>query len=164
MPQSIPSFFCSDLFHHETFRPLFRRLAPFPLVLGCSRPLVGVDTKSSEVVQETPYPLIFLPVYAARAPHQFSEHHSLRQSGVLHACHKSGEQDLPLAHNHLDALTSRLHEGVQIVYRAGGAVVLSSTDAASQEDVVGSVQRVVVAGARAPRNAAVQHCLEYIGT
>ena len=38
------------------------------------------------------------------------------------------------------------------------------TDAASQEPVVGSAQRVVVARARAPRDAAVQHCLEYLGS
>ena len=44
-----------------------------------------------------------------------------------------------------------------------GAIVLSSTDAASQKPVVGSAQRVVVARARALRNAAVQHCLEYFG-
>ena len=43
-----------------------------------------------------------------------------------------------------------------------GAVILSSTDAASQEPVVGSAQRVVVERARAPRDAAVQHCLEYL--
>ena len=42
------------------------------------------------------------------------------------------------------------------------AFVLSPTDAASQEAVVGSAQRVVVARARAPRDAAVQHCLEYL--
>ena len=117
MPQSSPSFFCSYLFYHETFRPLFHRLAPFPLVLGCSRLLVGVGTKSSEVVQETPYPLFSLPLHAARAPH------SLRQSGVLHACHKSGQQNPPPAHNHLDALTSQLHEGVQIVHRVVGAIL-----------------------------------------
>ena len=45
-----------------------------------------------------------------------------------------------------------------------GAIVLSPTDAASQEPVVGSAQRVVVARARALRDAAVQHCLEYLGT
>ena len=45
-----------------------------------------------------------------------------------------------------------------------GAIVLSPTDAASQEAVVGSAQRVVVARARAPRDAAVQHCLEYLGS
>ena len=33
-----------------------------------------------------------------------------------------------------------------------GAIVLSSTDAASQEPVLGSAQRVVVARARAPRS------------
>ena len=45
-----------------------------------------------------------------------------------------------------------------------GAIVLSPTDAASQEPVVGSAQRVVVARARAPRDVAVQHCLEYLGS
>ena len=44
-----------------------------------------------------------------------------------------------------------------------GAIVLSPTDAASQEPVGGSAQRVVMARARAPRDAAVQHCLEYLG-
>ena len=45
-----------------------------------------------------------------------------------------------------------------------GAIVFSPTGAASQEAVVGSAQRVVVARARAPRDAAVQHCLEYLGS
>ena len=45
------------------FRLLFHRCAPSPLVLGCSRPLVGVDAESSEVVQETPHPLFLM------APH-----------------------------------------------------------------------------------------------
>ena len=34
---------------------------PFPLVLGCDRPLVGVDAETSEVVQETPHPFFLLP-------------------------------------------------------------------------------------------------------
>ena len=41
-------------------------------------------------------------------------------------------------------------------------IVLSPTDAASQEAVVGSVQLVVVARARAPCDAALQHCLGYL--
>ena len=46
-----------------------------------------------------------------------------------------------------------------------GAIVLSPTDATSQEPVVvGSAQRVVVARARAPHDTAVQHCLEYLGS
>ena len=45
-----------------------------------------------------------------------------------------------------------------------GAIVLSPTDAVSQEAVVGSAQRVVMSRARAPRNAAVQHCLQYLGS
>ena len=45
-----------------------------------------------------------------------------------------------------------------------GAIVLSPADAVSQESVVGSVQRVVVARSRAPLDAAVQHRLEYLGS
>ena len=41
------------------------------------------------VVQETPRPLFFLASHAVRAPGQFSEHHALRQSRILHARHKS---------------------------------------------------------------------------
>ena len=36
--------------------------------LGCSRPLVGVDAESSEIVQEIPHPLFFLAHHTARAP------------------------------------------------------------------------------------------------
>ena len=45
-----------------------------------------------------------------------------------------------------------------------GAAVLSPINTASQEAVVGSAQRVVVTRARATRAAAVQHCLEYLGS
>ena len=45
-----------------------------------------------------------------------------------------------------------------------GAILLSPTDAGSQEPIMGSAQRVVVARTRAPRYAAVQHCLEYLGS
>ena len=44
------------------------------------------------------------------------------------------------------------------------AIILSPTDAASVGAVVGSAQRVVVARARALRDAAVQHCLVYLGS
>ena len=44
-------------------------------------------------------------------------------------------------------------------------MVGAPADAASQQAVGGSAQRVVVVRARAPREAAVQHyCLEYIGS
>ena len=45
-----------------------------------------------------------------------------------------------------------------------GAIVRLPADAASQEAVVGSAQRVVVARSRAPRDAAVQYCLEHLGS
>ena len=44
-----------------------------------------------------------------------------------------------------------------------GQEAFLSCDAASQEAVVGSAQRVVVTRARAPRDTAVQHCLGYFG-
>ena len=60
--------------------------------------------------------------------------------------------------------TSRLHKRVQIKNRVVGTIVLSPTDAPSQKAVAGSVQLVVVARARAPRDAAVQPFLEYVGS
>ena len=60
-------------------------------------------------------------------------------------------------------LSSCLHKRVQIENRVVGAIALSPTDAASQEGVVVSAQRVVVVRARALCDAAVQHCLEYLG-
>ena len=42
--------------------------------------------------------------------------------------------------------------------------MFSPTDATGHEPVVGSAQRVVVARARAPCDAAVQHCVEYLGS
>ena len=46
-----------------------------------------------------------------------------------------------------------------------GTTVLLSTDAANQEIVVGSAQRIIVARAQALHGAAVQHhCLEYLGS
>ena len=72
-----PCLSATIYFAMKYFRPLFCRSAPFPLVLGCSRPLVGVDAESSEFVQETPHTLFFLAPCRARTPHYFSEHGNL---------------------------------------------------------------------------------------
>ena len=61
MPQCSPGSLYRDPLRHEKLRPLFGCPIPFPLVLGCGRPLVGLDTESSEVVQKAPHPLLFLP-------------------------------------------------------------------------------------------------------
>ena len=45
-----------------------------------------------------------------------------------------------------------------------GAIVCSPTDAENQKAVMESAQRVVVARARAPRDAAVQHYHEYLAS
>ena len=47
-----PSRHVRAYFCHETSRPLSRHLAPLALLMGQSRPLVSVDTESSEVVEE----------------------------------------------------------------------------------------------------------------
>ena len=70
---------------------------PFLLILGCDRPLAGVDAENSEVVQKTLNPLFLLSPRGTRTPHEFPEHHALRESRVLHARHKLREQDPPLA-------------------------------------------------------------------
>ena len=101
--------------------------------------MIGVDTESSKVVQQTPHPLFYLPPDAARAP-IISPNitlYTLRQSRVLDARHKSRWQDPPPALSRLNVLASLLHNGVQMIgNQEVGAVILSPTDAASQEAVV----------------------------
>ena len=55
------------------------------------------------------------------------------------------------------------HEGVEVENRVISAATLSPSDAAGQEVVERTVQRVVVARAWTPCNAAVQYCLENFG-
>ena len=88
----------------------------------------------------------------------------MRKNPSSNAHHKSREQDPLPAYNRFNTLTSHLHKRVQIGNRAVGAIVLSPTDAASQEAVVGSAQRIVVARAWTPRDTAIHHCLEYLGS
>ena len=138
----------------SNFQPLVPPSCSFPLVLGCIRPLVGIDAESAEVVQETLYLLFFLAPHTARATQQFSEHHALRQFRILHARHKSRKQGPPPCVKSPRCLTFRFDKRVHIGNRMVGAIVLSPTDAASQEPVVGSAQCVVVARGRAPCDAA----------
>ena len=147
------------------FNPLFRRSAPFPLVLGCSRPLVGVDAESSEVVQETPRPLFSCslpwPPTQPAPPTNFT---NTTHFGSLVSSMRATNPANKIRLLYKVALTSRLDKRVQIGNRVVGAIVLSPTDAASQEPVVRSAQRVVVARARASRDAAVRHYLENLGS
>ena len=57
-----------------------------------------------------------------------------------------------------------IYFSIYIGNRVVGAIVISPTDAASQEAVVDSAQRAVVVYSRAPFDAAVQHCLEYLNS
>ena len=113
VPTVVQAFSAARSILHETFYLLFRRLAPFPLVLACSRSLVGIDTESSEVVHQITHHVSLLP-HAGRAPHQFSQYHSLRQSCVIHTRHKPREKDPPPAQNCLHALTPHHYERMQM--------------------------------------------------
>ena len=77
--------------------------------------------------------------------------------------HECREQNPPPVHYRLNVFASRLCEGVQIGHRIVDAVILSTTDAASQKAVVNTAQHIVVARLRALCDAAVQYCLDYIG-
>ena len=81
----------------------------------------------------------------------------------MHARHSPRKQDPPLAQRRLDSLDPRLHKGFEVGDLVVGASALSPSGAAGQNAVVGSAQRIVVARVRAPRDTAVQHCLEYFG-
>ena len=61
------------------FRPLFRRSVPFPLVLGCSLPLVGVDAKIPGTISQY-----------ARLPF----HHSGDEGMVSEGCAKTSHVTL----------------------------------------------------------------------
>ena len=89
--------------------------------------------------------------------HRFSEHHTLRQSRVSYACHNFREQNSP-THNRLEALTSRLHERLQIGNR------VSPTDAASQGAVLGVAQRIVLTRTRAPRDSRTTCCFDFLSS
>ena len=142
--------------------PVFRRSASFPLILGCSRPLVGVDAENSEVVQETPHPLFFLAPHTARAPTIYPNiTHFGSLVSFMRATNPANKIRLLRKVASMLSLPC-LEKRVQIGNRVVGAIVLPPTDAASQEPVVGSAQRVVAARARAPRDAAVR--LEYLGS
>lgn len=50
------------------------------MILSSDRTLVDLDSGSSEITQETPYPLYFFPSCGTRTAHDFSEHPANRIS------------------------------------------------------------------------------------
>ena len=73
-----PAFSAVMYFAMKRSAPSSAVLRHSPSSWAAVNPLVGVDIESSEIVQQTPHPLFFLAPRAARAPHQFSEHHARR--------------------------------------------------------------------------------------
>ena len=147
-------------------RPLFRRLAPFPFVLGCSRPLLIVGLMPKALRSSSKHPIHSCscpptqsapPTSSPNITHFGSPVSSMRATNLANKIHLLR---IVVSILSLPILIKRVQLGNRMV----GAIVVSPTDAASQEAVVGSAQRVVVARARAPRDAAVQHCLEYLGS
>ena len=83
-----------------------------------------------------------------------SDTFTCRRQDQEHYCNITGK--FLLVHNVPCYHTKQLQE-LSIQYIVLGAIVLSSSDAASQEAVVGLAQRVVVARARAPRDSALYY-------
>ena len=150
-----PYFFLQRFICHETFCPLFRRPVPFLLVVGCSSPLVGADAESSEGLPGNTPSTRFPGLPRSPRPPIFK---TSRTSAVSYS---SCAPQFPRTRS--DALTSHLDKRAQIGYWLVGAIFLWSSHAVSQEVAVGSGQRIVVARAWNPLDAAVQHCLEYLG-
>ena len=143
--QASPGCLCSDPFRHETFLPLFRRLATFPLTMTWAAVVYWSALIPKALRSSRRHPIHFFP--------------------ALHARHKNPMNRVRF----LGIITSMLSllvfmRGVQIANRVVGVIFLSPTDAASQEAVVGSARRVGLLRARVPRDAAVQHCPEYLGS
>ena len=69
MPYCSLGSLCRDPFRREEFRTLLHCFVLFLGISSCDPPLVGLDTESSEVVQETLHPLLFLPSRGNRAPY-----------------------------------------------------------------------------------------------
>ena len=161
MSWSCTGFLCSDPFLYETFYLLFRRLAPFPLVLGCSRPLVGVKALRSSrnyPIQSFPRPL------KQPAPPTNSPNITHFGSLVSSMCATNSARRIHLLR--IIALILSLPVFIRCPDRKSGGKCdfLSSTDMASQKAVVGLARHVVMARARALRDAAIQHGLEYLGS
>ena len=90
--------------------PLFRRPATFPRFLDCSRPMIGIDAESPEVVWETPHSLFSLaptqPAPATNSPnitHFGSLVSSMRATNLTNKIHLLRKVALVLS---LPALTS----------------------------------------------------------
>ena len=110
----------------KCFAPsLFYRLAPFSLVLGCSRPLIGAHTESSEVVQQIPHPIVSLPPHADRAPSNFpSITHSGSLVSSMHAPNTVNRIRLLHTLDSMLSLPVYINKRVQIGNRVVGAILL----------------------------------------
>ena len=124
-----------------------KRSAPCPSVLRHSSSSWATIVHSSALIPKSlkssrryPVHCFSSPPPRSPLPHHPSEHGAIRQSRVLLVRYKSRElYHPPRAHNRVDALTSRLHESVQIENR-GGQCRCSLTDQCSEsESCVGFV-------------------------
>ena len=142
---------------------MFRRSAPFPLALDCSRPLVAVDTE--DLRSSTKHPIHSFSWPPTQQPAPLINSSNITHFGSLVFSMRATNPAIKILRKVASMLSlSVLDKRGQVGNRVVGANVISPTGAASKEPVVGSAQRVVVARARAPPDAAVQRCLEYLGS
>ena len=131
--------------------------APFALVLGCSRPLVGVH--------KTPHPLLFLPP-AMQAAFPTSSSNITRFGCLVSSMRVENPANGSCL---LRIIASMLSLPVLISvprYEIGWSVRLFFRQPMQRVRKLWWARHscVVVARARAPSDATVQHCLEYLGS
>lgn len=79
-----------------------------------------------------------------RTPHEVSKHATFRETSAFRTRHKACEQNPFLTQYCLDALALRRQESVKVGDRMVWAFMISRSDEAGQDVIIGSVQRIVV--------------------
>lgn len=89
-------------------------------------------------------PTLFLALVEIAPPHEVSKHATFRETSAFRTRHKAREQNPFLTQYCLDALALRRQESVKVGDRMVWAFMISRSDEAGQDVIIGSVQRIVV--------------------
>lgn len=110
-----------------------------------------------------PHLLLFLRPRENRTLQDFSEHHALRQSCIIHTRNKHHKKYPPLKQYNLDALATLFTRVSKQEIAWSVPLTFSPSDGAGQEGLLGSAKCVVTTRAWTPSDAPAQHRLEDVG-